>query len=166
MRQTWCVLALVLNSQRKQLVHRKAHMKKLGALMFGFSNHGLFVSASSSQEHLACCNPCLPHITLPNIYPIKYVIKLYHNVYTWEGHHICIQLRSHRHFLTFESRALQAFVCSKQCTNIWYTHAQTSPRDGVRLGAASSTEVKSQWSLWELQGAQHFWKAEHLYLDS
>jgi len=40
------------------------------------------------------------------------------------------------------------------------------PGTRARLGAASYTKAKSQWSLWELQGAQHFSEAEHLYLDS
>lgn len=43
MRQARCALGLVLNSQRKQLLHRRAHMKKkFAALIFGFSNHRLF----------------------------------------------------------------------------------------------------------------------------
>lgn len=46
-----------------------------------------------------------------------------------------------------------------------HTHKR-SPQDGVCLGAASYTQVISQWRLWELHGAQHFWKAERLYLDS
>lgn len=40
------------------------------------------------------------------------------------------------------------------------------PQDGVRLGEASYTTATSQWSLQELQGAQHIQEAEHLYLDS
>ena len=59
-------------TRKPQLFHRRAHMKKFGELMFGFSNHGLFISPSSSQKHTSFCNPGLPHITLPSIYPINY----------------------------------------------------------------------------------------------
>lgn len=166
-REAWCALAW--NSKATACPQKSPHEKAqsidvclLQPQAFLFlpllhRNICLAVTLASLTSHFQTFTPSST---------AKYVIKPYHNVYTWEGRYICIQLRSHRLFLTYEFWALQALARSKRRANIRYAHAQAFPQDGVCLGAASYTQVTSQWRLRELQGAQHFWKAEHLYLDS
>lgn len=114
---------------------------------------------------LSCCHPLpSPHHTSkhsPHLSIAKYVMKPYQEAHIRAGQCTCIKLGSHRHFPAVESQALRAFVCSKQGTNIRQTHTSL-PRDTECLGATSYTTQ----SLQELRAAQHFQKAECLYLDS
>lgn len=131
-REMWC--AWVLNSQRAQFFHRKAHMKAFRALMLAFSNRRLSVSPSFSQKHLSCWNPCLPRIILPNIYPIEYS-KVYDQPISQRIHmkrplHI-YTIKVTGIFWFLNPRHWKLFMLKAMCKHTIHTHKSLPPGWGV-----------------------------------
>lgn len=162
-------LGFAFRHAKQQLVQERAHMIEFRVWKFGFSDCRLFASFSPPQNTCLAVTPCLPRITLSITSPIKdgkvRDQTIPKRIHTSRPLHVCT-IKVTWAFSAFRIPGPMILFTLQATHSHAIDRRMSLPQGGVRLGEASYTTTTSQWSLRELQGAQHIQKAEHLYLDS